>query len=269
MWEIDLDGRKLEISYASQDEQLSLDIEVAEWTENSLALALDKLITDVRFSQSERLKWCLGHVHHLVSERDIPLSALWRAKFVLGRKLVEQIKELKAKEAEKSYQQYLFAPEAKADVSFDETFEFTDGMYDGQKPYRGKFRFKKHFLEIVPEIDGGDSGEEFQCAMALESLSELKHWLRNVSRHPASFRLPLAQGWTYPDFVAELDDGRLLVVEYKGEHLLSDPNTKEKKLIGELWERKMNGRGLYLMAVKKCDGKDVRAQIQDKISNLV
>lgn len=266
MWEIDLDGRKLEISYASQDEQLALDIEVAGWTETSLALALDKLITDVRFSQSERLKWCLGHVHHLVNERGLPLSALWRAKFVLGRKLVEQIKELKAKEAQKAYQQYLFAPEAKANVSFDETFVFSDGMYDGQKPYRGKFRFKKHFLEIIPEIDGGDSGEEFQCAMALESLPELKHWLRNVSKHQKLFRLPLAQGWTYPDFVAELNDGRLLIVEYKGAHLLSDPETKEKKLIGELWEKKMNGKGLYLMAVKDDGGKDVRAQLIEKVS---
>jgi len=265
MWEIDLDGKKLEISYASQDEQLALDIEVAEWTENSLALALDKLIADVRFSQSERLKWCLGHVHHLINERDIPLSALWRAKFVLGRKLVEQIKELKTKEANKAYQQYLFAPEAKADVSFDDTLEFTDGMYDGQKPYRGTFRFKKHFLEIVPEIDGRDTGEEFQCAMALESLPELKHWLRNISRHPASFKLPLAQGWTYPDFVAELNDGRRLVVEYKGAHLLNDPDTKEKKLIGELWERKSNGRGLYIVAVKDDEGRDVRAQLMDKV----
>ncbi len=265
MWEIDLDGRKIEISYASQYEQLALDIEVAEWTENSLAVALDKLITDVRFSQSERLKWCLGHVHHLVSEREIPLSALWRAKFVLGRKLVEEINELKSIEAKKAYQQYLFAPEAKADISFKEKFIFTDDMYDGQKPYRGKFRFKKHFLEIVPEIDGGDSGEEFQCAMALESLPELKHWLRNVSRHPASFRLPLAQGWTYPDFIGELNDGRLLVVEYKGAHLLNDPATKEKRLIGELWERKMNGQGLYLMAVKDNEGEDLRAQLLNKV----
>lgn len=259
----------LQVSYASLEEQLSVDIEVAGWTENKLALALDKLIADPRFSQSQRLKWCLGHVHYLVTDRGIPLSALWRAKFVLGRKLVECIKEIRAKEAEKAYQQYLFAPEAKPDVSFDEAFVFKDGMYDGQKPYRGNFRFKKHFLEIVPEIDGGDTGEEFQCAMALESLPEVKHWLRNISKHPSSFRLPMAQGWTYPDFVAELNDGRLLVVEYKGAHLLNDPETKEKKLIGELWEQKMEGRGIYLMAVNDDEGKDVRAQLMEKIEKTV
>ena len=159
----------------------------------------------------------------------------------------------------------MFAPEAKPDVSFDEAFVFKDGMYDGQKPYRGKFRFKKHFLEIVPDIDGGDTGEEFQCAMALESLPEVKHWLRNISKHPASFRLPMAQGWTYPDFVAELNDGRLLVVEYKGADRYSADHAREARLIGELWERNMDGRGLYLMAVKDDQGSDVREQLMGKI----
>jgi len=264
-FEIDLDGKILAIFYASQGEQLSLDVEVDSWIEDGLALALDKLISDPRFSQSERLKWCLGHIHYLVNERGISTSALWRAKFVLGRKLVESIQSLKEREAKKSYQKILFAPEAKADISFDDAFTFFDGMYDGQKLYRGKFKFKKHYLEIVPEIDGGDKGEEFQCVGAFERIPEVKHWLRNISRHPASFKLPLAQGWTYPDFVAELNDGRLLVVEYKGAHLLNSAETKEKKLIGELWEEKMDGKGLYIMAVKDDKGRDVYAQMVKKI----
>jgi len=44
----------------------------------------------------------LSHIQHLVNERGIPLSALWRAKFVLGRKLVENIKALKEQEAKTS-----------------------------------------------------------------------------------------------------------------------------------------------------------------------
>ena len=266
-FEIDLDGRTLAISYASKEEQLSLDIDVDNWTENGLAMALDKLITDPRFGQGERVKWCLNHVHHLVHDRSIPISALWRAKFVLGRKLVEKIKALKVLEAGKAYQEFLFAPEAKPDITFDDAFEFYDGMYDGQKPHRGNFKLKKHYLELVPEIDGGEKGEEFQCAVALERINEVKHWLRNVSRHPASFRLPLATNWTYPDFVAELEDGRLLVVEYKGEHWLNDPETKEKKLIGELWEKQMNSKGIYIMAIKEKDGKDVYEQIVERISS--
>lgn len=266
-FEIDLDGRKLAISYASQEELLPLDVEVESWTENKLSFELDKIIApDPRISQAERLKWCLANITYLVSERGISLSALWRAKFVLARKLADRIRDIKAAEAKKAYQQYLFTPDAKPNISFDNVFAFRDGMYDGQKPYRGNFKFKKHFLALVPEFSGGEHGEEFQCAVAIESIAEVKHWLRNISKHPASFRLPLAQSWTYPDFIAELNDGRLLVIEYKGKHLLNDPDTKEKRLIGELWERTMDGKGLYLMAVKNDQGKNVRAQLVEKIS---
>ena len=50
-----------------------------------------------------------------------------------------------------------------------------------------------------------------------------------------------------------------------GENNLNDPDTKEKKLIGELWEKKMDGKGLYIMAVKDDEGKDVRAQLMEKV----
>lgn len=261
-FEIDLDGKRLAISYASQDEQLPLEIEVEGWTENNLALALDKLVVDPRFSQSEKLKWCLDHVHYLSKDRGISPSALWRAKFVLARKLAEKINKIKAEEANKAYQRYLFEPKAKPQISFEKNFKFFNGMYEGQKPYRGNFKFRKHFLEFVPGFDGGEKGEEFQCAMHIDSIDEVKHWLRIIPKHPASFRLPLAQKWTYPDFVAELNDGRFLVVEYKGEHLIE--KDREKRLIGEIWEKAMKGKGLYLWAVKDDNGKDVRTQLIEK-----
>lgn len=268
VWEIDLDGRHLAISFATLDEQLSLDVDVEGWTENNLVLSLDKLIADPFFSQSERMRFCLDHVSYLVHERKISISALWRAKFVLARKLDAKIKDCKEIEANKAYQRYLFEAEARPSISFDQTFEFQVGMYDGQVPYRGRYGFPKHFLEVVPAIDGKPDGEEVRCAVSIDGLPEVKHWLRNISSHPASFRLPMAKGWTYPDFVAELHDGRLLVVEYKGALLLNEPETGEKKLIGELWEQEMGGRGLYLMAVKDDHGKDVRAQLVEKLGGV-
>ena len=45
---------------------------------------------------------------------------------------------------------------------------------------------------------------------------QVKRWVRNVV---GMYGLPTATGTFYPDFVAELNDGRVLTVEYKGEHL--------------------------------------------------
>ena len=45
------------------------------------------------------------------------------------------------------------------------------------------------------------------------------------------FWLPLAKTKFYPDFVAELTDGRLLVVEHKGKIYATNDDSKEKNII--------------------------------------
>jgi hypothetical protein len=109
---------------------------------------------------------------------------------------------------------------------------------------------------------------ETQCAIALESLSEVEFWLRNVAQHKNSFRLPLASGNFYPDFVAKLKDGRIFVVEYKGEHLAGSGNddTNEKRVVGALWEKASGGRGLFAMIEREVAGRDMRGQLLDAIN---
>ena len=64
-----------------------------------------------------------------------------------------------------------------------------------------------------------------------------------------------------------LNDGRVFVVEYKGAHLAGDGNedTNEKRTIGQFWERLSQSGGLFLMAEKVVDGKDMRAQLLRKL----
>ena len=99
----------------------------------------------------------------------------------------------------------------------------------------------------------------------VDSLPGLKFWIRNVARHPDSFWLPTATDKFYPDFVAQLNDGRLLVIEYKGSHFASGADTAEKRIIGELWEDRSNGAGLFLVVEKSVGGKDMRKQLLEKI----
>ena len=119
----------------------------------------------------------------------------------------------------------------------------------------------------VPAFDGADDGEEIQCAQALDSLSGVKYWVRNVSRHPDSFWLPTATDKFYPDFVALLNDGRYLVVEYKGAHIAEGSDSAEKRTVGELWERRSDGKGMFLVVERQRDGLDMRGQLEEKIAN--
>ncbi len=66
--------------------------------------------------------------------------------------------------------------------------------------------------------------------------------------------------------MAETLDGRLLVVEYKGEDYATNDDSKEKKLLGELWASKSNGRALFLMAVRIDErGRSAHEQIRGTI----
>jgi hypothetical protein len=44
--------------------------------------------------------------------------------------------------------------------------------------------------------------------------------------------------------------------------------TKEKALIGKIWEKQSDKKGLFLLAVKDKDGKTVDKQIKEKILSV-
>ena len=163
------------------------------------------------------------------------------------------------------YQEMLFGPNAAPETSFDFSFRYDSNVYPAKWLYSGRNSFPKHFYPMVGELES--SGEEFDCAMALDAQSGLKSWVRNLALQPdSSFWLQTSTDRFYPDFVAELLDGRVLVVEYKGKDYVSNDDSKEKKLLGEVWASKSNGRALFLMAVKKDErGRNVHEQIRGTI----
>ena len=263
-FEIDLDGRRVTYQFASETEQLVLDARVEGWTPDALVLWLDRQARQVDIPQVELLKWLRELVGHLVNARGMTLAVLMRCKFLLANKIQGKIKAIRQREREGVYQKYLFTPDASVTVSFDDGFTFADGMYRDQRRYRERWKPNKHLLgpDNVPAFDGADDGEEVRCAQVIDSLPQVTYWIRNVARHSESFWLPTATDKFYPDFVARLADGRLLVVEYKGAHIAEGSDTAEKRTIGELWQRKSDGKGLFIVVEKDVDGKDVRQQVE-------
>ncbi len=113
----------------------------------------------------------------------------------------------------------------------------------------------------------GKAPEGGHGLQVLDTLPEVKHWVRNIERQPQfSFWLPTATDYFYPDFVAELNDGRLLVPEYKGDAYASNDDSREKRAVGAAWARASGGQGLFLMAEKLVDGLDVLAQVRHAIA---
>ena len=80
-----------------------------------------------------------------------------------------------------------------------------------------------------------------------------------------AFWLPTATDYFYPDFVAELTDGRLLVVEYKGDGYETNDDSREKRLVGERWAQ-TTGQ-LFVMVEKTLNGMDMAGQIHGCIQS--
>lgn len=268
-FEVDLDEGSLQVQLKDQSEQMSLDIGVDGWTEQGLVLWLDRKVRDSSIGQGELVAWLTSVVAHLIHTRGITLSSLMRCQYVLARRLQVRLSEIYGIERKAVYQKSLFEADAAPCISFENGFKFFDGMFEGVRTYQGRTTFGKHFTgkNQIPAFDGkGEDGEEFQCAMFLDANNLVKHWIRNVAKHPNAFWLPLAGGKFYPDFVAELTDGTVLVVEYKGEHLKSNDDTRQKLAIGALWEKSSAGRGLFLLALKENEGANMRDQLADKLT---
>ena len=89
--------------------------------------------------------------------------------------------------------------------------------------------------------------------------------MRNIEKEPSySFWLPTHTDNFYPDFAAKLKNGLICVIEYKGTHLASNDDTKEKDMLGRLWADKSGGRCRFLMAtVKDEQGRDLAAQVRE------
>ena len=152
-------------------------------------------------------------------------------------------------------------------VTFKFIFDFSKVNYSPKAFYRGGIKFPEHYFPCIADMNN----EEIDCAKSFQLLNienKLAYWVRNLESDPQNaFWLPTATGKFYPDFVAMLNDGRLLVVEYKGGQLVTNDDSKEKNAIGRKWESASHGKALFLMAVKKDEnGYGVYQQLKAKIA---
>lgn len=253
--------------------QLHLNEVAAHASEHDLARWLDRECRQIDIGQAALLKWLLALIRHLIADRNFSLTALVRSKYLLAdavKREIDRRRELAIKSGfQKALEGFATAP-VLAD-GFRYTFTFHPAHYPAKPPfYSGRRTLKKHYYPVIHDLrekrKDGTPAEEFVCACAINDHPSVKHWVRNVEREERfSFWLPTATDYFYPDFVAELEDGRVLAVEYKG-RLQVEEDTREKEQVGLQWEKSSGGRCLFLLAVADANGADVGQQIAAKIA---
>lgn len=262
----DVQGGQVVWGIAPQEQQLDLAHVPTDWTEAELVRWLDRQVRQPDIGQATMLEFLRRVVADLVEHKKFDLAVLTRAKFILVKVLRDKVRQYRLQAYEHGYQEVLFGPQAAVEASLDRGFDFDPNNYPAKWLYKGRYDFKKHFYPLPGEL--ANVGEEFDCAMALDALPEVRYWVRNLSKQPrASFWLPTSTDKAYPDFVALLKDGRVLVVEYKGGDRITADDAREKRAVGELLEAKSNGRVLFLMAEKRdAEGRSVFDQLSRKVA---
>jgi len=210
---------------------------------------LDRRLRRDAILQPDMIAW-LGRVLDGLAARGFELTYLARHASELSDAVAAQLTKLLKGQKRAAFQQSLLDGPQSVRLDQHTQFRFDPQVYPARWLYSAaaRYRFRKHYYPLPGELKDDIDAEETACAVALDRLDAVKVWVRNLERQPeASFWLPTSSDRFYPDFVAELTDGRLLVVEYKGANLYSNDDSREKRTIGEVWASASEGRCAFAM----------------------
>ena len=258
---------KVEITGFSQQLYTQMEMLKAEpgWTVAALANWLDRQVLhpDIPINQSSL--YIHKVIDALIEKRKLTVEQLARLKYRLKDAIAKLIDKHRGVQATQAFQECLFKDVGGViEVSPDLCFGYDESRYSPNWYYEGGYVFQKHYFpkkigELKPE------GEEFECAQFIDIQPEVKFWVRNLERRQdASFWFQTSTDKFYPDFVALLQDGRYLVIEYKGEHLWSADDAKEKMAVGKLWADRSKGKCLFIMPKGK-DWESIRSVINSRL----
>ena len=225
-----------------------------DWTAETLIAWLDKHIDHADIPSGESAEFLRKVLNGLMARHEITdVSVLALDRFRLRDEVEQRIQEHREGERAAAFRGWLL-PESALTVSDERALNFKTMTYEPGWLYEGGFQFKKHYFgpkpgELRERRADGEQTEEFQCAQFLDGLPQVKFWVRNLSKRASSFRLQTSKDWFYPDFVCQLHDGRVLVVEYKGRHLIAE--SADKAAVGAVWAARSGGRCLFVMPTEQ------------------
>ncbi|MCL5104570.1 MAG: DEAD/DEAH box helicase family protein [Armatimonadetes bacterium] len=245
-YEVDIDqaGKAQSRAISTMQRQLAMIVPSDITSPEQLALWLDKRISHPDVTQVQSMLFLLHLVEHLTEKRGYSVPDLARDRLRLCQAAEAKINSHRQDVVKSAYQHMLYGvPPVEIEVTADRVFKFDPLAYPANPRYGGSIRYDKHYYPAIGDMND----EEARCAQRIDTLPNVRYWVRNLERRSeSSFWLQTPTDKFYPDFVVMLNDGRVLVVEYKGGHLMGD-DTREKEALGRLWAERSNGRCVFAL----------------------
>jgi type III restriction enzyme len=233
--------------------QLSFVAEGDDWSKAELVRWLDNELHQggafVGLPKAQSQPWLSRVVESLLTEREADVRVLIRKRHQLADTLIQRIAAYGRQQVRRAADMLIDGRSPRQlETSMDVPLVLEEQDYCPYRQYSGTFGLSKHAFTLIADM--GD--EESQCAKRIDDHPNVKRWVRNLDRESAGgFSLPLSPGRFFPDFVAELQDGRIAVVEYKGGHLAHKPEELHKETVGKLWEARSGGRCVFVRIVDR------------------
>jgi type III restriction enzyme len=264
---IDIEKGHLRIAQDSAQYGLNLDTGSGVIRREDVIRKLDRRLRREAILQPQMIAW-LDRLVGELEARGLELNYLARNMNRLADSAARRLDTLLGGLRRDAFQQSLLEGDGRVRLDRNFEFQFDPKIYPARWLFSGRYNFSKHYYPLPGELNEDLNAEETVCAIELDSMSEVEFWVRNLERQPlSSFWLPTSTDRFYPDFVAQLKDGRLLVVEYKGGDRYSNEDSREKRAIGKVWAAASGNRCRFVMVTDaKTAGKSVAAQLRDALA---
>jgi len=265
---IDVERAQIRVATEYLSEQLDINLGQEGVRREDVIRTLDRRLQRSDLLQADMIAW-IGRALDGLAARGIELTYVARHINDVADAMSARINALALQARRGAFQATLFGNAPRPQLASGFEFEFPNDNYPARFHYAGRYVFRKHFYGPPGELDSDVTQEETACAIAIDQLEEVEFWVRNLERRgAASFSLPTSTDAFYPDFVAFLADGRVLVVEYKGAVYYTNDDSREKRDIGGVWANASEGRCRFLMATAPgaAGGRTVEQQLRDAIA---
>ena len=226
-----------------RSEQMKLPIvyDHKDFSKDNLLFWLDKKVLKKQYSQEEKRNFFVLLIDFFIGKKGYTISELAVNCFKLKSVVENYLDTLEENAAKIKFDNMIKNKEILLNKEFlDLPEEVTiDNICEDV--------FNNHLYEMAGKLNS----EERTLVLKIDCLDNISWWYRSPEKSKQAISL---QGWHhnkfYPDFVVKTKKGNYVLVEYKGEALLTNIDTEYKIELGEKWEKVTSSNYFFRLVSK-------------------
>lgn len=199
-------------------------------SKNELVQWLDKKLTFKELDKDDKIKFLDRVIDNIKGHtiRDLSIN-----RYVLLEQLRELINSTLEKRAKNKFDELLKNGRinAKGFENFPEVITLSIALSQ---------EFNKNYYAKIDKLNREE--QTFIERLDLETLKNVKFWIRNREKKDPFYLQGWKRGKFYPDFIALTNKGNILALEWKGEDRVSNEDTQYKEQVAKMWEKLGHGK---------------------------